>query len=78
MLKILHYVFSAVTLFFAFYGLITKNFEFYHLMLFFLGLAMLVSGLREFQKGRKVIGWLMVAVFSFALFTAIQWYLINI
>lgn len=36
------------------YGLITENFKFQSYMLLFLGLTMLVIGLREFQKYKKV------------------------
>ena len=56
LLKILRYVLSIATFLLAVYGLITKKFEFNHIMIFLLGLTMLVMGIEEFQKERKVIG----------------------
>ncbi len=77
MLKILRYVFSVVTILFAAYGLITKNFDFSHIMIFLLGLTMLIMGLEEFQKERKANGWLFVVVFIFSLFVSIQGFLLS-
>ncbi|WP_445486964.1 DUF3953 domain-containing protein [Niallia sp. 03133] len=77
MLKILRYILSVVTILFATYGLITKNFEFNHIMIFLLGLTMLIMGLEEFRKERKVNGWLMVGVFLFSLFVSIQGFLLS-
>lgn len=72
LLKKLYFVFSALTLILALYGIITKNFEFSSLMIFFMGLAMLMWGLREFQQGRKVSGCVFIGVFLFSLFVSIQ------
>lgn len=77
MLKIVRYVLSAVTILFASYGLITKNFEFNYIMIFLLGLTMLIMGLEEFRKERKMNGWLMVVVFLFSLFVSIQGFLLS-
>ncbi|MEH7352119.1 DUF3953 domain-containing protein [Neobacillus drentensis] len=77
MLKVLRYVLSIVTFLFASYGLITKNFEFNYIMIFLLGLTMLIMGLEEFRKERKMYGWLMVVVFLFSLFVAIQGFILN-
>ncbi len=77
LLKILRYILSVVTILFATYGLITKNFEFNHIMIFLLGLTMLIMGLEEFRKERKVNGWLMVGVFLFSLFVSIQGFLLS-
>ncbi|MEN8698134.1 YczI family protein [Bacillus infantis] len=41
-------------------------------MLFFLGLMMLVMGLEEFQKERKVMGWISIMAFVFVLFVSLQ------
>lgn len=76
-LKILHYVLSIVTFILAAYGLMTKNFEFQHYMILFLGLTMFVMGLQEFQKGQKIYGWLFVVVFLFSLFVSIQGFLLS-
>lgn len=77
LLKILHFVFSVIAISLAAYGLITKNFEFQHYMIFFLGLMMLVMGLQEFKKERKAYGWLFIIVFLFSLFVSIQGFLLS-
>ncbi|MBI0579971.1 YczI family protein [Neobacillus cucumis] len=77
MLKVLCSVLSIVTFLFTSYGLITKNFEFNFIMIFLLGLTILIMGLEEFRKERKMYGWLMVVVFLFSLFVSIQSFLLN-
>jgi hypothetical protein len=77
LLKIIRFVLSVLTILFATYGLITKNFQFNHIMIFLLGLTMLVMGLEEFRKERKAKGWLFVVVFLFSLFVSIQGFLFN-
>ncbi|WP_285292006.1 YczI family protein [Bacillus sp. ISL-18] len=46
-------------------------------MIFLLGLTMLIFGLEEFRKERKMYGWLMVVVFLFSLFVSIQGFLLK-
>ena len=41
-------------------------------MMFFLSLFMLVMGLEEFRKGRKVMGWISIVAFLFILFVSLQ------
>ncbi|MGE6514050.1 DUF3953 domain-containing protein [Lysinibacillus sphaericus] len=41
-------------------------------MIFFLGLFMLILGIREFQRERNVYGWLLIVVFLFSVFVSIQ------
>ena len=77
MLKILRYVLSVITLLFASYGLITKDFKFGDFMIFFLGLTMLVMGLEEFRKERKVMGWCLIAVFLLSLFVSIEGFILS-
>jgi hypothetical protein len=77
LLKILRYFLSIITILFATYGLITKNFEFGHIMILLLGLTMLVMGLEEFQKERKANGWLFVCVFLFSFYVSIQGFLLR-
>jgi hypothetical protein len=77
LLKIIRYVLSVLTIFFATHGLITKNFQFSHIMVFFLGLTMLVMGLEEFRKERKAKGWIFVVVFLYSIFVSIQGFLLN-
>ena len=68
---------SIITLLFAFYGKITKDFKFVGIMILFLGLTMLVSGIEEFQKERKVMGWFLIAVFLFSLYVSIEGFLLS-
>jgi hypothetical protein len=77
LLKNLRYVLSAIALIFASYGLITKDFKFGDIMIFFLGLTMLVMGLEEFRKERKVMGWLLIAVFLFSLYVSIEGFVLS-
>ena len=51
--------------------LFTKNYYFIVVMNIFLGLTMLVAGLIEFKKGKKIGGWMLVCVFILFIFTAI-------
>ncbi|MFC7687511.1 DUF3953 domain-containing protein [Ureibacillus sp. GCM10028918] len=68
---ILKVIFSVIAAFIAGYGLITKNFEFQSYAMFFLSLMMLVMGLEEFRKDRKVMGWISIIVFLFLLFVTL-------
>lgn len=72
MLKILQIVCSIITVAFAGYALVTKDFQFQVYMMLFLGLTMLVLGLQQFKRNQKMMGWMLVAVFAFSLFVAIQ------
>lgn len=72
MLKILRYIASTVTLLFAAYGLITKDYKFGNIMMLFLGLTMLFMGLEEFRKNRKGMGWLLITVFLFVIYVSIK------
>lgn len=75
--KITRIILSTITLLFAAYGLITKNFEFQPFMIFFLGLLMFVMGLEQFRKEQKIYGWLFIVVFLFSLFVSIQGFLMS-
>lgn len=72
LLMILRVILAVISASIAVYGLITANFEFQSYMLFFLGLMMLVMGLEEFQKERKVMGWISIMAFVFVLFVSLQ------
>ena len=72
MLKILHIVFSIIVVSLAAYGLITHDYQMNFLMIFFLGLLMLILGIREFRHKRKVYGWLLIGVFLFSVYVSIQ------
>ncbi|EPD52151.1 hypothetical protein HMPREF1210_01504 [Paenisporosarcina sp. HGH0030] len=77
MLMILRILFSIITLALAGYGLITRNFEFQAYLILFLGLAMLVTGIQEFQQNKKLTGWLLIGVFAFSLFVSIQSFILH-
>ena len=72
MLKTLQIIFSIITVAFAGYGLLTRDFQFQAYMMLFLGLTMLVLGLQEFKRNKKVTGWMLIGVFAFSIFAAIQ------
>lgn len=77
MLMILIIVFSVIAGALAVYGLATQNFEYQAFMMLFLGLMMLVMGIQEIQKERKLIGWLLIVVFAFSLYVSIQSFMLN-
>lgn len=72
MLKILHIIFSIIVISLAAYGLITHNYQLNFLMIFFLGLIMLILGIREFRQKRNVYGWFLIGVFLFSVYVSIQ------
>ena len=67
MLKVSRVILAAIVIIMAGYGLLTENQLLQPYMLFFLGLMMLILGLEEFQKGRKVYGYLSLFVVMFLL-----------
>lgn len=72
MLNILHILFSIITVTLAGYGLFTADFRFQVYMILFMGLTMLVMGLKEFNRNNKVSGWMLIFVFGFSMFVVIQ------
>lgn len=68
---------SVITLLLASYGFITKDFKFGDIMILFLGLTLLVMGLEEFKKERKVMGWFLIVVFLFSLYVSIEGFLLS-
>ncbi|MER1985219.1 MAG: DUF3953 domain-containing protein [Solibacillus sp.] len=77
MLKILQIIFSIIAVAFAGYGLFTKDFQFQAYMILFLGLTMLVLGLQEFKRNKKIMGCMLIGVFVFLIFVAIQIFMWN-
>jgi len=73
LLLILRYIFSIIAVFFAVYGLFTKNFE--PFMILFLALTFLIMGLEEFQKKRKIWGGVMIVVFLYSILVTVQAFL---
>ncbi|MFI2130393.1 DUF3953 domain-containing protein [Lysinibacillus fusiformis] len=72
LLKILQFVFSIIVVSLSTYSIITSDYQLNFLVLFFLGLLMLIIGIKEFQRERKVSGWLHIGVFLFSIFVSIQ------
>lgn len=77
MLRFLQIILSIIVMSLAGYGMITENFEFQPYMMLFLGLTMLVMGLREFRKGQKGFGSLSIVVCIFILFVSIKSFLLK-
>ena len=77
MLKILRYVFATLVLLFVLYGFITRSFAYQPYMIFFLGLMMLIIGLEEYQKGRKLGSWLGLGGFFYAMYVAVEGFILN-
>ena len=77
MLKILQIMFSIITVALASYGLITQDFQLGAYMILFLGLTMLVVGIQEFKKDKKITGCMLIVVFVFSMVVAIQSFMLN-
>ena len=70
LLKILQILFSIIVTVLAGYGLFTKDFQFQAYMTLFLGLTMLVLGLREVKEIRNRLGGYLIGVFVFSIIVA--------
>ena len=77
MLKILQIIFSIITVALASYGLVTQDFQLGAYMILFLGLTMLVLGIQEFKKDKKITGCMLIVVFVFSMVVAIQSFMLN-
>ena len=77
MLKILQILFSIIVLVLAGYGLFTKDFQFQAYMILFIGLTMLVLGLQEFKRNKKLSGWILIGVFVFSIIVSIYGFMLN-
>lgn len=72
MLKLLQIVFAIIVITLSAYGLISRDYNLNFLMVFFLGLFILTLGIEEFQRERKVYGWLLMGLFLFSVYVSIQ------
>lgn len=72
MLKFLQIILSITVISLAGYGLITDDFKFQTYTMLFLGLTILVMGLRNFQSGHKGFAWLSMVVSIFILYVSIE------
>ncbi|WP_368664801.1 DUF3953 domain-containing protein [Lysinibacillus sp. AR18-8] len=72
LLTILQIIFSIIVVSLSTYSMITSDYQLSFLVLFFLGLLILVLGIKEFQRERKVSGWFHIGVFLFSIFVSIQ------
>lgn len=66
-----------ITVALAGYGLLTNDFQFKAYLILFLGLTMLVGGLKEFKRNKKYTGWMLIGVFAFSIFVAIKSFMLN-
>ena len=72
LLTILQIVFSIIVVSLSTYGIITSDYQWNFLLIFFLGLLILILGMKEFQRGQKVYGWIYIGVFLFIEYVSIQ------
>ncbi len=75
LLTILQIIFSIIVVSLSTYGIITDDDQLNFLMIFFLGLLMLILGIKEFQREQKVYGWLFIGVFLLIEYVSIQTFL---
>ncbi len=75
LLTILQIIFSIIVVSLSTYGIITDDYRLNFLMIFFLGLLMLILGIKEFQREQKVYGWLFIGVFLLIEYVFIQTFL---
>ncbi|WP_445480760.1 DUF3953 domain-containing protein [Lysinibacillus irui] len=72
LLTILQILFSIIVVSLSTYSIITSDHQLSCLVLFFLGLLMLIMGIKDFQRERKVSGWFHIGVFLFSVFVSIE------
>ena len=78
MLKTLKIILSIGVLALAFYGLITKNFEYMPYLMMALSFSILFTGLIELQKDKKAFwGYMSIGVAGFAFYVSIQGFLLS-
>lgn len=75
LLTILQIIFSIIVVSLSTYGIITDDYQLNFLMIFFLGLLMLILGIKEFQREQKVYGWFFIGVFLLIEYLSIQTFL---
>lgn len=72
MLTILHILFTILTFGFALFGLITQNFDYQNLMVLSMGLMILIMGIKELRKEKKVFSYFIISAAAFVIFVAIE------
>lgn len=77
MLNILRKLFSIITAALAGYSIFTGDFRFFAYMFLFAGLSMLMLGLKEFKRNKKMWGWMLVVAFILSLFVSSQYFMLN-
>lgn len=75
LLTILQILFAALTLGLAIFGLLTENFEYQYLMLLSMGLMILIMGIRELKKEKKIFAYFMILAAAFILYVGIESFL---
>ncbi|QFK71339.1 DUF3953 domain-containing protein [Pradoshia sp. D12] len=78
MLKTLRIILSIGVLALAFFGLITKNFEYMPYLMMVLSFFILTTGLIELQKDKKAFwGYMSIGVSGFVFYVSIQGFLLS-
>lgn len=72
MLKILPIIFGIIVIALSTYGLITRDYQFNFVTIFFLSLSMLTLGINAYQSERKAYGCFLIGVFLFLVYVSIQ------
>ncbi|ANU12341.1 hypothetical protein BBH88_18620 (plasmid) [Planococcus antarcticus DSM 14505] len=70
MLTILHILLAVLTLGLALFALLTQNFDYQYYTLLSLGLMILVMGIKELRKEKKIFAYLIILVAAYILFVA--------
>ncbi|MGG0412592.1 DUF3953 domain-containing protein [Peribacillus simplex] len=76
-MKIVRIILAIVVIVLSGYSLITQTLELMPYYMFFLGALILVIGLAELRKDRKVWGYMNIAISLFVFFASIQAFLMN-
>jgi Protein of unknown function (DUF3953) len=72
LLRFLRIIISVIVIFLAGYGLVSGNFGSQPIMMLSLGIAMLLMGIEEFQKGQRGYGLVSILVFLFIFLVTIN------
>ncbi|PAL04333.1 hypothetical protein B8W99_27140 [Peribacillus simplex] len=76
-MKVVRIILAIVVIVLSGYSLIAQTLELMPYYMFFLGALILVIGLAELQKDRKVWGYMNIVISLFVFFASIQAFLMN-
>ncbi|WP_246628972.1 hypothetical protein [Mesobacillus maritimus] len=77
MLKILQMTFAVGTLLFVIVDMVNAKVDFQTPMILFLGLTLLIMGVRVFQQKQKLIGGILMGASLFSILVSIQGFVFN-